>query len=256
VEVGIRTIFTAPTPGGIARAVSGEAAEAGLLLPLRTGGEQPPLFCFPPSSGLSSCYRGLAAALPADRPVYGLQARGYVAGEELPDSVERMAADYLAELRGVQPEGPYHLAGWSFGALVAHAVATRLQQEGAEVALLVSIDGYPHDPAAADEEERRRPGGGAMADVERVNAHHIGLMKQFTPGVFRGDLVVFVAGQGRPASDRAAASPDSWSPFVDGRVRDITVDADHFSMLSANSAPEIAQIVSGFLYGQDISVSH
>ncbi|MCP4589510.1 MAG: hypothetical protein GY842_02075 [bacterium] len=36
---------------------------------------------------------------------------------------------YLAELRAVEPRGPYQLAGWSFGGLVAYEMACRLQNE-------------------------------------------------------------------------------------------------------------------------------
>ncbi|MFH4082186.1 thioesterase domain-containing protein, partial [Acinetobacter baumannii] len=48
-------------------------------------------------------------------------------------------------IRAVQPEGPYHLVGWSFGGQAAHAVATLLQDKGEEVALLAVMDTYPLD---------------------------------------------------------------------------------------------------------------
>lgn len=54
-----------------------------------------------------------------------------------------MADGYVAEIRAVQPHGPYHLLGWSFGGLVAHAVAARLEELGEEVALLALLDSYP-----------------------------------------------------------------------------------------------------------------
>src|SRR6185437_2240946 len=58
-------------------------------------------------------------------------------------SVPEMAEQYLAEIRSVQPHGPYHLLGWSFGGLVAQAIATRLRDEGEQVAMLALMDAYP-----------------------------------------------------------------------------------------------------------------
>jgi thioesterase domain-containing protein len=51
-----------------------------------------------------------------------------------------MAADYLKEIRALQPEGPYFLGGFSLGGLVAFEMAQQLRQQGQAVALLVLID--------------------------------------------------------------------------------------------------------------------
>jgi aspartate racemase len=53
--------------------------------------------------------------LPGDHPIYGLQARGYTTTGCLPRTIEEMASGYLDEIHKVQPAGPYHLIGWSFG---------------------------------------------------------------------------------------------------------------------------------------------
>ena len=58
-----------------------------------------------------------------------------------------MAADYLDLIRDIQPSGPYNLLGWSFGGLVAHAMATNLQRSGEDVALLALLDSYPREHA-------------------------------------------------------------------------------------------------------------
>ena len=51
-----------------------------------------------------------------------------------------MAADYVAVIRGIQPTGPYYLAGWSTGGIFAYAMAVLLRQQGAAVAPLVLFD--------------------------------------------------------------------------------------------------------------------
>lgn len=68
-------------------------------------------------------------SLGTDYPIYGVQARGIAKNEELPKSLEEMAADYLKHVREVQPHGPYRLLGWSLGNVV-HAMAAQLQNEG------------------------------------------------------------------------------------------------------------------------------
>ncbi|CAM5269158.1 thioesterase domain-containing protein [Streptomyces narbonensis] len=97
-----------------------------------------------PAAGISWVYAGLLRHLGPERPLYGLQARGLTPSELPAAGLDSMVKDYLAQLRSVQPEGPYHLLGWSFGGLVAHALATRLRAEGQEVALLALMDAYPH----------------------------------------------------------------------------------------------------------------
>jgi thioesterase domain-containing protein len=51
----------------------------------------------------------------------------------LPATLEGMVTAYLDHIRAVQPTGPYHLLGWSFGGAVAHAIAVRLQHQGESV---------------------------------------------------------------------------------------------------------------------------
>ncbi|MCR5877624.1 thioesterase domain-containing protein [Phenylobacterium sp. J367] len=72
--------------------------------------------------------------------VLGFQAPG-LAGKAKPHaSVGAMAADYLRELKARQPEGPYHLCGYSFGGLVAFEMACRLREAGDEVGLVALFD--------------------------------------------------------------------------------------------------------------------
>jgi len=99
-----------------------------------------PLFLVHPLAGLVFPYHELALHLGPDQPVYGLQSVG-ISGEAPPlIRIETMAEHYLAAIRQVQPEGPYQLAGWSFGGTVALEMAQQLQKAGEAVALLAVID--------------------------------------------------------------------------------------------------------------------
>ncbi|MBI3898663.1 MAG: amino acid adenylation domain-containing protein [Gammaproteobacteria bacterium] len=108
------------------------------LVPLRTTGEGAPCFFVHPAGGNVLCYRGLAQKL--DRPFYGLQAPGLF-GEQPPlESIEQMAALYLAAIRKRRPRGPYLLGGWSSGGAIAFEMARQLESTGEEVERVVMID--------------------------------------------------------------------------------------------------------------------
>ncbi len=91
--------------------------------------------------------RHLALQIGADRPVYGLQARGIYGGQEPHETFEEMARDYLAEIRTVQPHGPYLIGGFSGGGLVAYEMAQQLRSEGEDTSLVVLLD-TPYPDAA------------------------------------------------------------------------------------------------------------
>ncbi|MYV45684.1 amino acid adenylation domain-containing protein, partial [Streptomyces sp. SID2888] len=155
IRLSIRTVFEAPTVAELADRLTGdtEGDTLDVLLPLRTTGDRAPLFCVHPAGGLSWVYSGLMKHIGADRPLYGLQARGLAdPSAKLPGSIEEMAADYVAQIRSVQPNGPYHLLGWSLGSLVVHAMATQLRAAGEEVGLLANLDQYPVDRSEPEPE--------------------------------------------------------------------------------------------------------
>lgn len=84
--------------------------------------------------------RHLAHLVGADRPFYGLQARGLYGDHQPHETFEEMARDYLNELRTVQPRGPYLLGGFSGGGITAYEMARQLLEEGEQVAMLVMLD--------------------------------------------------------------------------------------------------------------------
>src|SRR5689334_20546408 len=82
-----------------------------------------------------------------DQPFYGLQASGTDGTSPPHRTIEEMADAYIAEIRTLQPAGPYLLAGYSGGGIVAFEMAHRLTALGEKVGLLAFIDTFhPHIP--------------------------------------------------------------------------------------------------------------
>ncbi|MGH9138270.1 MAG: type I polyketide synthase [Acidimicrobiales bacterium] len=104
------------------------------------GGPKTPFFLVAGMFGNVLNLRHLAHLIGSDRPFYGVQARGLFGGEEPHDDFVEMAGAYLAEVRAVQPEGPYLLGGFSGGGLAAYEMAQQLHAAGEEVAALVFLD--------------------------------------------------------------------------------------------------------------------
>ncbi|MFN8441273.1 MAG: beta-ketoacyl synthase N-terminal-like domain-containing protein [Caldilineaceae bacterium] len=121
-------IQTTSAPPGVADA----------LVAIQPEGKKPPFFCVHPIGGVVFPYYRLAALLGKEQPVYGLQAVEVNGRPSI--SIEQMATTYIAAIRSVQPQGPYFLGGWSFGALVAYEMARQLDLAGASIGLTVSLD--------------------------------------------------------------------------------------------------------------------
>ncbi|HXM58659.1 MAG TPA: thioesterase domain-containing protein, partial [Candidatus Dormibacteraeota bacterium] len=248
----VRSLFAAQTPAALAdRLDAGAEAGAEALLHLRRGGL--PLFCVHPAGGLAWVYAGLLPWLPAELAVYGIQARGLVTGEALPASVDEMAADYAERIEAERPDGSCALLGWSFGGLVAHATAARLQERGRRVSALVLLDAYPVPlPGVAesdgeDVEERllahfasgspaRAVSPELVAGMARVHAHAGRLRPAHHPPRLRGGALLVRA-------VRSGGDPAVWTPYVDGlTVRD--VDCEHGELLAPDRVEQVGRLVA------------
>jgi len=115
------------------------------LVAMRTSGSLPPFFCVHPIGGHVLAYHELARLLGSERPVYGLQAAGLDGEQEPATRLDEMAARYAEAIRAAQPAGPYHLAGWSLGGVIAFEIACQVRAQGHDVATLALID--CHAPA-------------------------------------------------------------------------------------------------------------
>jgi len=290
VQMQLSWLFDAPTVARLAARV-GQASDTSDLAPIlriAQGGDRPPLFCVHPGSGISWCYSRLLPFLDESLPVYGLQAPA-ASGMGLPfASMPALVEDYLHRIREIQPNGPYHLLGWSFGGLAAYALATRLQALGEHVAFLGLLDAMPNDgsyvyePESPDQllaqglhelnlDPTAPEGPFDFATTARLlrDLHYMpeefdgmrlaGLIDNlralkviaatFQPERFRGNIV-FLAAAREVLTPTARAA--SWGPYVDGHIALQAIDCTHARMMF-DAAEEIGGHVCQYLEASRLS---
>jgi amino acid adenylation domain-containing protein len=109
-------------------------------------GQGAPLFLLHDGYGDELYFYALAKCLPVSIPIFGLPAPSL--GEVQPVSVAAMAARMVGLIRAVAPTGPYRLAGWSFGGLLAWEIAHQLIEEGELISFLGLLDTFAPSPQA------------------------------------------------------------------------------------------------------------
>jgi thioesterase domain-containing protein/acyl carrier protein len=171
VDVAVATVFLYPTPRQLAARIDAirsgaapAAAAPGPLAPLSDGVGELPLFLIHAIGGTVFGYAPLARELAGTFRVYGVAAPGLTTPGATASSLAALADDYTERIRAAQPDGPYRLAGWSMGGVVAFEVARRLEQAGHLVTLLALLDA-PF--AVPDAPPGSGPGGVAGANRAR-----------------------------------------------------------------------------------------
>jgi acyl transferase domain-containing protein/thioesterase domain-containing protein len=238
-----------------------------------------PVFCVHGAAGNVLNFKLMADQLGADQPFYALQAQG-VDGRLPPQpSIEAMAAQYVAAIRTVDAIGPYCLAGYSGGGVIAFEMAQQLKAAGAEVGLLVMLDTL--SPAAAlarisplkklwlmrrwsldfalQWRERRR-----VSQAEKLNhalamqslaagqtlspelasahlfTHFVATQERYRPQPYEGSLLLFRAEQGYTPYLNAGPAL-GWQAHVRGDIQVVEIPGSHVSMLSDPGLTQLAQ---------------
>lgn len=240
-----------------------------------------PLFCVHGAGGNVLNFKVISDRLGAQQPFYGLQAQG-VDGRLPPlTTIEAMAAQYVEAIRTVDATGPYRLAGYSAGGVIAYEMAQQLKRDGARVETVIMIDTL--EPTAAnvkipllakiwlkrhwtlqfalDWPERRRRGRemqrsyqlaleklarGEPLPPELVDFH---LFRNFTdaqanyrPAPYEGDVVLLKAGLAETVYLYAGETL-GWKDHVRGQVRVEPISGSHFTMMAEPGVSEVIEAV-------------
>ncbi len=239
-----------------------------------------PLFCVHGAGGNVLNFKLISDRVGVGQPFYGLQAQG-VDGRLAPlQDVESMAQQYLEAVLAVAPKGPYRLAGYSAGGLIALEMAQRLRAAGARVELLLMIDtlapeaartpvplwrklvllrhwslnfalGWPARRRRGREIELRytealeRLARGEPLPPELVDFHlfrnFLAAQARYQPQPYLGDMTLFKARECETLYLQAGQQL-GWDKHIQGRIEVITVAGSHFSMMSE---PGLSQLAEG-----------
>ncbi len=229
-----------------------------------------PLYCAHPGGGNALCFLDLARRLANDRPVIGLAARGLEPGQTPLASVEELADEYIAALREHQPEGPYAIAGWSFGGIVAFEMAKRLLESGEEIEHLGIIDCgflysfgvlttlFPEGDLALFELQRL-PAEDQIREFSKRTSHaklippganpklarriydtfmaNVDAMMNYRPDRYDGRMTIYRADE--PLIRHRRELADEWADHCD-HVEVCTVAGNHLTMIHEPSVADLA----------------
>ncbi|MCJ1461651.1 hypothetical protein MMC07_000248 [Pseudocyphellaria aurata] len=144
-EIPLILVLTNPTIRGMTEALKSMSGpqEYNPVVTLQKQGTKAPLWLVHPGVGEVLVFLNLAKYI-TDRPVYALRARGFNEGEKYFESIAETVSIYHQHMKSVQPKGPYAIAGYSFGSMLAFEISKVLESQGDEVRFMGCFNLPPH----------------------------------------------------------------------------------------------------------------
>lgn len=145
-ETGIRlpisTLFDSPTIEELCKMLRGEKSRKKWqsLVPIKTDGGKTPLYLVHGGGYNVLTFEPISKHMDPDQPIYALQGLGLFDKSKLFSNIEEIASFYISEILDNDPIGPYNLAGYSSGGILAFEMARQLIQKGKQVVSLVMLD--------------------------------------------------------------------------------------------------------------------
>jgi thioesterase domain-containing protein/acyl carrier protein len=281
VDLPLTVLFDHPTVSALTAAIrNARSASPSPIVMLKEGALERPLLLIHPVGGSVFCYKELALRLVGGNPVYGIQASGPRPDGEVQESLEGLASEYLRAADAEIGNGPWHLAGWSFGGLVAFEMAQQLAARNSPAASLTLMDtpahsSFPveggdgsvaiaiaaalgielstHDAVGVDVSEilARTVGRRGTSHVPEEQLERMASMvrtfrrfrKEYSPRFLRQKIVSLRAASDAGENDQAF----DWSRYGDVRV--IAVAATHQTIIRAPHVDQVAAILNQVLAG-------
>ncbi len=270
-NIGMQTLFSYPTIDKLSKLISEQKPLISPIVKLKSGSTNNPLFLIHPIEGNLFCYKDLIDALTCPNPLYGIQAV-----DTEPKSIEVIASSYIKELRKVQPEGPYHLLGLSFGGIIAYEMARQLEASNDNISLLCMLDvGRPDLVTPASEKEllvylvellEGKPAFDTEITLEKI-IHSLGLgtlplkeqerifhlvkahlqaLTDYHPKPFGGKILFCQATQ-RFFRNKDVCLGSSWKELVSHRIEILEVSGNHMSILKQPQISKLANFLNAYL---------
>jgi len=139
----LATLFENATVTKLAKKIQSDQEEQwDALVPIKTSGTKPPVYLIH-GGGLNVLfYKPIIKYLDQEQPIYGFQALGLSKSHEPLHTLEEISKAYISDLLKNNPEGPFYLAGYSFGGLIAFEMSKQLVAMGKKVNFVGIVDTY------------------------------------------------------------------------------------------------------------------
>jgi len=242
-------LIESPVLEQLAAQVATGGVSTGAYVTLVKEGKNPPLFCVSGTGGHVFRLRPFAVHLQTDQPVYGLHFPGIDGHEEPCETVEDVAIAMLEKIRAKQPQGPYYLAGYSYGGQICYEMAQRLTAAGEHVGLLILLDTFAHPPITADYNEKLLAMIKAEEEEEVFVFDHLRKIleanqhaeKIYSPPVdICGKVALFRTDQSHAVQNSPTLD---WAPLVPSGVTIYPVQGTHDTMVEDPYAKGLAEKV-------------
>ena len=250
----LKSLFEASTIAQFAELLRGEGArmEWSNLSLVQPDGPGLPVFCVHGDEASHFIPKHMGP----ERPFYAFFHQGEDGSAIEHDTVERIAAHFISEMKQARPQGPYLLTGYSFGGIVAYEMAQQLTAAGDQVPMLVLLDTYApglHITAVESDAKfydplkklvmrslvKRALTSGRPVPMKLRNFHIIDTydkaVKAYRPKPYKGKLTVIKAERSWGPNEMG------WSALAQGGLEVQLVPGDHFSVILEPQVAVLAQ---------------
>ncbi|GBD92365.1 dimodular nonribosomal peptide synthase [bacterium BMS3Abin04] len=170
IDIPMVNFFTNPNIESIGKEIiikeKGNTADTNIIFNFHDDEEGNPIFFIHPSGGSVHWYHQLATELKGYCPFYGIQAVGVDGKAEPHHTIEEMASYYTSAIIAKQENGPYNIASWSMGVVVAYEVARQLFLRGKELGAIIILDQGPVLPLPKQEDDAEFLAGMFMGRIK------------------------------------------------------------------------------------------
>jgi len=210
------------------------------------------VFLLPPVAGNMFCFNTIVAGWDSPFSLYGLQDPSISTGELEFVSLADMAKFYLEKIKQVQPNGPYHLVGYSFGGTLAYEIAHLLKMRDERVGLLMLIDSWSLFSEMQSNEERFKQRMQACYpelpdQIVRLAWQRMKLLLIHTPSSICQDMLLFKANQLTEGDQVTDDAYNGWKAFNQGNIKVHIMSGNHETIMSHQNSIAILGIIKNAL---------
>ena len=250
-SLSIQQLYQFPTIAQISEYLSRKNKDkaVSIIVPLKcSDNNQSNIFFCHPISGMIYCFNPLISQWNLPISIYGIQDPSISKGHLLYDSVLSMAEHYATQIKKIQPNGPYFLAGYSFGGTIAYEIANILKQQDFSIGLLVLIESWCRFSKAQNDQEhfiknylsKELKVSNKLAELTWARME---LLLRHTPSETQQNMILFKAikiGEDYLSIDDPV---NGWSQFNKGTIICHALKGDHDSIIDSENSKEIATIL-------------